>query len=319
MKRFSTQKMASITQQTANLRRRRTKIFMNLTTFDMILLLLLLLSYGLGFRKGVIWQLAGLGSLIVGHLAGRFIMPKLQPYIVEEHGLQHFGAWIGLYLLSAIAVYLVAWRFRKFLQKQELDELDKHLGGLLGLAKGGLLLTFLTLIAITISQNAHDRLLQTKSGPVVAKVAKIFKDYLPSETIKALEPFYAPTEEGRKQRQAVSASIRPTKTPAQIKKESFFQLPPWFNGLARKRRQLIRVKRKVDPVLERLPPKVKEKLPSIPKGVSELLGEGEEPPRPETSWEEPDHESAPVPKPQQPVDEPYDPYDPFKYEPFDPK
>lgn len=203
---------------------------MSLTLFDLFLLLMILISYGLGYRRGIVWQLAAIGSLIVGHLAARFIMPRLEDFGVPDYGLYHFGAWVGVYAVAAIAVYLVAWRFRAYLQKKDLSDLDKHLGGLLGLMKGSLFISLITLLVITVSQGARDKLLESQSGPVVAHIAKFFDDFVPTETLSALEPFYHTPEE-RALKAKAKASATPTGTAAG-KDDAIYDLPPWFDEIA---------------------------------------------------------------------------------------
>ncbi|MDF1661421.1 MAG: CvpA family protein [Planctomycetota bacterium] len=218
---------------------------MNLTLLDLFLLLMLVISYGLGYRRGFVWQLAAIGSLIVGHVAARYIMPHLEDFGVPDYGLYHFGSWVGIYAVAAIAVYLVAWRFRAYLQKKDLSDLDKHLGGLLGGMKGSLFISLITLLVITVSQGARDKLLESQSGPVVAHIAKFFDDFVPTETLSALEPFYQTPEE-----RAIAAKTRAAATPTSTtadKDEKLYDLPPWFDEIAaeaRKTKQRARERRR---------------------------------------------------------------------------
>lgn len=218
---------------------------MNLTIFDLFLLLMLLISYGLGYRRGIVWQLAAIGSLIVGHLAARFVMPRLEEFGVPDYGLYHFGSWVGVYAVAAIAVYLVAWRFRAYLQKKDLSDLDKHLGGLLGLLKGALFISLITLLVITVFKGARDKLLESQSGPVVAHIASFFENYVPTETLSALEPFYQTPEERAQNAKKDAAAAKTTSTKPK-QEEQLYDLPPWFDDLsaeakrARARRAQIR-------------------------------------------------------------------------------
>jgi membrane protein required for colicin V production len=292
---------------------------MNPHSFDLFLLIMFAVFYGFGFRRGFIWQIAGIASLIVGHIAAGHLMPHIQEIVGKDPGLAHFGAWIGVYVGAAVAVYLIAWRFRKFLEKQDLAELDKHLGGLTGLLKGGLLLAVITLLTITVSQTARNGLLETKTGPVVASLAKYFENYLPLETLKALEPFYLTGEEREFYQQQV-------RKPARVKEKdkSFFELPPWFKNLTKKSDKIKKAAARLEPALK----KVSDELPIgvTGKGAREQkpdrdLVNGQvmpnesahKRPGPESeSGPELDHESMLEKKDEQP-------YDPFEYEPFDPK
>lgn len=228
---------------------------MNLTLLDLFLMLMLLISYGLGYRRGIVWQLAAIGSLIVGHLAARYIMPRLEEFGVPDYGLYHFGSWVGVYAVAAIAVYLVAWRFRAYLQKKDLSDLDKHLGGLLGLLKGSLFISLITLLVITVSQGARDKLLESQSGPVVAHIAKFFDNFVPTETLSALQPFYQTPGE-RAEKAKAKAAATPTSTNAG-KDEKLYDLPPWFDEIAaeaKRARARRRQAREAD-----LPPEIRAK------------------------------------------------------------
>lgn len=157
--------------------------------FDLFVLIVLVISFALGRSKGFAWQVAGLASLICGDLAAR----RFGPLVVDKLGLSHplspFIGWVVIYILVAVSLYLTAWKFRKFLEKQDIDELDKHLGGVLGAVKGGLILALIVLFFATVSTWVRGKVMNTATGRAIAKAALVARNFLPPKTIEAIEPY----------------------------------------------------------------------------------------------------------------------------------
>jgi hypothetical protein len=117
-------------------------------TFDLLGLLVLLLSIAWGVWFGALSQLLSLGLLVISMAGARWIAPHLeqplaQALAVEPVHLQA-AAWALAVLLLLLALSLLA-RLARGLAEQEgpRSVASRLLGGVLGLAKGAVLLLLL--------------------------------------------------------------------------------------------------------------------------------------------------------------------------------
>lgn len=161
---------------------------MAMAFFDIGALITLGTFFLLGRSKGFAWQVAGIASLILGYIAARIFSAPLSAALELGSGLGSFVSWLIIYILVATGVYLIARGFKRSLKEKELDELDKHLGGVLGLLKGGLLVFLVSLVGLTLLPQYRPKLLATITGKITARIVKILEDNFPEASREAVDP-----------------------------------------------------------------------------------------------------------------------------------
>jgi len=123
---------------------------MAFTPPDIIICLILGFFTFNGFRNGFIEEMARLISLVGGFiLASKFhnlLIPFLQLYI-EAESIQVTLAYMGVFIVSAIIITIIARILQKFIELVLLGWVNRLLGLLLGLLKG-FLITSLTIFII---------------------------------------------------------------------------------------------------------------------------------------------------------------------------
>lgn len=112
---------------------------MSINTVDILILLIVILWTSLGLLTGVVWQIAGVVSLVAGIVAtllfGDTVSLALQRWIADA-SLAGLVAHIGVFMLTSLTVRTLAMGFGKMLEKAKLKALDRVLGGGVGLLKG---------------------------------------------------------------------------------------------------------------------------------------------------------------------------------------
>lgn len=109
---------------------------------DLVLAVVFLLSTLVGMLRGLIREVFSLGSLVLaGWIAVHFsadLAPELARWVADE-ALRQIVAGVGLFIASAFALGLVSALAFSLLKKMGLAGVDRTLGALFGLIRGGAL------------------------------------------------------------------------------------------------------------------------------------------------------------------------------------
>jgi uncharacterized membrane protein required for colicin V production len=134
---------------------------------DGMIIAFLLLQTFLGWRRGLLWQAAGVASLAFGVILGWVLAPVMAEYLTEHVTSNLFRAKLiaFLFILGSVGLMLrlaAAWaevRSEKNLPKNERElrrAEDRVLGGIFGALKGSVLC--LVLIAAIVSLYPNNRM-----------------------------------------------------------------------------------------------------------------------------------------------------------------
>jgi membrane protein required for colicin V production len=136
-----------------------------MTTYDIVMLLIVVGMAIQGAWRGLAWQVAPVASLILGYMVAGPVSPSLAP-LFGDPPLADVLALIAVYVAVSLAVYLMIRSVKESLEKLKLAEFDKHLGFLLGAIKGVILTVVVTVLLITVSPAARQMILQTESHSI---------------------------------------------------------------------------------------------------------------------------------------------------------
>jgi membrane protein required for colicin V production len=121
-----------------------------MSMLDLIVLLVLLLAVVRGLMRGMVDTLFSLAAWILAFVLGRWgalIVAPLLPIGTESPGIRYFAGFAVVFLVVLIVVLLLGHTLAALVKAAGLGGADKMLGGVLGLAKGLVILVGLTLAA----------------------------------------------------------------------------------------------------------------------------------------------------------------------------
>ena len=117
---------------------------------DLIVLLVLVLTVVRGLMRGMIDTLFSLAAWMLAFVSGKWgalMVAPLLPIGIETPAIRYFAGFSIVFLVVLIGVLLAGHALASLVKSVGLGGADKMLGGVLGLAKGLVILVGLTLAA----------------------------------------------------------------------------------------------------------------------------------------------------------------------------
>lgn len=155
--------------------------------FDALTVVVAAVSYGIGRKRGLVWQLSGVATLLVGGACAT-ILARPVGELFAEGIVGRFAGWVAVYALVAICLYVLSLKLKHRIEKLEFDELDQRFGGLLGVFKGLFAFGVLTLVAAGISSGVADSVRASASGRALLVVVDELRPAVPERVAQALFP-----------------------------------------------------------------------------------------------------------------------------------
>ena len=117
---------------------------------DLIVLLVLVLTVVRGLMRGMVDTLFSLAAWMLAFVSGKWgalMVAPLLPIGIETPAIRYFAGFSIVFLVVLIGVLLAGHALASLVKSVGLGGADKMLGGVLGLAKGLVILVGLTLAA----------------------------------------------------------------------------------------------------------------------------------------------------------------------------
>lgn len=122
-----------------------------MTKADILILVILALGAWSGYRKGFLLALVSVAAVVLGVLGGFMLMDNGIKYLQRESGLEAtylpYLSFLLIFIIIAIAVRIFGNLLRSSIQKTLLGEVDKLLGGVLGIVKYAFTISILVWLA----------------------------------------------------------------------------------------------------------------------------------------------------------------------------
>jgi len=157
--------------------------------YDLLTLVILMFAMFRGAMKGIVWQLATIAALLMCFFFSGSLSYIVAPFIRVEPPLDHWIAMFVLYLGFSFVSFGVARVLHEWIEQMKFEALDRHLGALLGLFKGGVFSLFLTFFLVTLSHHARESIINSESGYVAAVVIDRLDPVIPGDLHALLEPY----------------------------------------------------------------------------------------------------------------------------------
>jgi len=157
--------------------------------YDILTLVILLVSTIRGAVTGLVWQLAVIAALVLCFLFAGPLSFWVAPHIPVDAPLNRWLAMLGIYLVFSFVCFLVARTARDWIKKARFVEYDRHVGAILGFLKGATICLLLTFFAVTLSGDLRATILQSHSGRAAALMIDALCPVVPREWHDVLEPY----------------------------------------------------------------------------------------------------------------------------------
>jgi len=105
----------------------------------------------------------------------------LAPYFRAQEPWNRFLAMFVLFVVTALAVWIVFRFISGLIERVKLKEFDRQMGALFGLAKGSLLCIVITFFAVTLGEATRHMVLTSYSGNAIARITRHAVPILPED------------------------------------------------------------------------------------------------------------------------------------------
>lgn len=157
--------------------------------YDILMILVLVAATIFGAWKGMAWQIASLSSLAVSYFVALRFSPQVAHLFGQQPPLNRFLAMLAIYLGTSLVIWMAFRVVAGVIDRVRLKEFDRQVGALFGLAKGALLCVAITFFAVTLSALARDKVLESRSGPTIARLLDRAPAVMPPELHQMLRPY----------------------------------------------------------------------------------------------------------------------------------
>jgi membrane protein required for colicin V production len=162
--------------------------------YDLFMIIILAAAVIWGAWKGLAWQVASLASVVLSYIAAMMFRQPLAGFLSQQvelvPPLDTGLAMLILFLGTSLVVWVGFNLVSESIQKLKLKEFDRQVGALVGLAKGVLLCTVITLLAVTIvSDQQRQQIYNSRSGYYISVLLQKLQPVLPPEVQSRLQPY----------------------------------------------------------------------------------------------------------------------------------
>ncbi len=158
--------------------------------YDIFMLVVLAGATLFGAWKGVAWQLASLASLVASYLLALRWSESIAHFFGEPPtAWNRFVAMLVLYAGSSLVIWSLFRLVSNWINRVQLKDFDHQLGAVLGAAKGVLWCVVITFFAITLSPEARDKILHSRSGYYIAVLLDRADAVMPKELHEVIDPY----------------------------------------------------------------------------------------------------------------------------------
>ncbi len=173
---------------------------------DIAVVIVVLISGVLAFLRGFVREALGIAAWIGAAFIAMQVQPMTMGLAMDLIGMEviaKYGSWVVIFLIALIILSIVSGAIANMIKDTSLNALDRSLGFVFGLARGGLLIAvayFLGAQLMNKSAPPPDWLAQAKTYPLILRGADIVSVFVPRD---ASEQAAREIEDKRRQGEAL--------------------------------------------------------------------------------------------------------------------
>lgn len=156
--------------------------------FDVVTLAVGAVGYLLGRSRGLVWQASGLVTLVGGGVCATVLSRPLGQQFADGVA-GRFVAWVAVYAVVALCLYVLTLKFKNKIKELEYDELDRRFGGLLGVIKALAVFALVTIVAAALGPRLADKVKASVSGQALRALVRELRPALPEQIHDAFGPW----------------------------------------------------------------------------------------------------------------------------------
>lgn len=159
----------------------------HLTGFDFVIITLLLLLTLRGLWIGFLRQITTLVALVVGYVIAGQYHDKLFPFLRGLTDNPHTVFWVSyviLFGLTYVLTMLLGKGLAKVVELTVAGWFDKLLGGVLGVAKAGILVVLLNMVLSGVLAPENSMLRDCQFSPYVSQATELFRGMIKDDTMR---------------------------------------------------------------------------------------------------------------------------------------
>lgn len=157
--------------------------------YDVVVLAILVFCVIRGASKGVVWQLAAVAALLLCFVFAETGSLAIAPFIKVKEPLNRWIAMFLLYIVFSFLAFAVARQLSNWIEKAQFSEYDRHLGAVVGFAKGVIFCLVMTFFVVTLSESARGHVLGSYSGYASAVIMDRLHPVMPEQLHAVIEPY----------------------------------------------------------------------------------------------------------------------------------
>lgn len=161
-----------------------------MSIYDILMLLVLGGAIFIGWWKGFAWQIASLVSIFLSYFVALNFRGILTPMITVEEPWNEAIAMFGLFLATALVVWIVFGFIRKNIEKLHLKTWDRQAGAIVGFVKGSLICILITFFAVTIlGEQTKVNIVNSRSGRLITGAINRLAVAVPSNIREKIDSY----------------------------------------------------------------------------------------------------------------------------------
>lgn len=156
---------------------------------DTVLLVVLGASLLLGAWRGLVFELFSLVGWVAAFWVARLLAQDMAAWLPIgswEPTLQYAAGFVAVFVIAIFGWGLLSALAKKLIEVVGLRPVDRSLGALFGLLRGGVLVLVITLVVINTSMAQQEWWMHSWSGPVLGDAVRQLVPALPQEIGKYL-------------------------------------------------------------------------------------------------------------------------------------
>lgn len=161
-----------------------------MSSYDIIMILVIAATTLWGLWKGLAWQLASLTAVVASYFMAIRFSESLAPVFGNQAPLNRFAAMLAIYLATSLVVWVLFHFVKNVINRVRLQEFDRQIGAIVGFAKGILFCLVITFFVVTLMPTSgRDAVLNSSSGHYIALLLNRAEPVIPPEIHEVLDPY----------------------------------------------------------------------------------------------------------------------------------
>ena len=159
-----------------------------MTVFDFAVISILLVSLLIGLWRGLVREVLSLLGWPIAFVLSKLFANDIEPLIpmMQEPLLRTMLAYVLVFIVVLIVWSILVWLFSKLVKAVGLGWLDRVLGGLFGIVRGGLVLLVMVWLAGLTDIPRQPFWLNAQMSRAAEDVALLTKSWLPDNIARRI-------------------------------------------------------------------------------------------------------------------------------------